>query len=163
MAYEWPGGFTLQFWSPKEFKYPELMDPTWLQDLDRLRMLCGFPLKINSDARTQEDLERIYAREIAKGQDYPRSSSHLYQEAEGDNPEIKVRAGDVEPVIPKLGDGSEFNLEERELKLLLEILKFWEEGRWPALGLGVETGHTHIDDTPRLGLRRPACWVAVSK
>ena len=165
MAYEWSGGFTLQFWSPSEFKYPDLMDPNWMQDLDLLRSRCGFPLRINSDARTTEDLERIYAKEIAKGQSYPTDSAHLYFEEreEEEESEVKVRAGDIEPVIPKSGDGSELNLEERELKLLLEILKMWEEGRWPKLGLGVETGHTHIDDTPRLGERRPAHWVAVSK
>jgi len=157
MPHKWPGGFTLQFWSPKEFKRSELMDSDFLKDLDYLRMKCGFPLRMNNDARTQEDLERIYAKEISKGQSYPKDSSHLYMD------EIQVRAGDIEPALPKPRDGCELTLEERELKLLLEILKMWEEGRWPKLGLGIETGHTHVDDTPRLGDRRPAHWVAVSK
>ncbi|KKM84149.1 hypothetical protein LCGC14_1302100 [marine sediment metagenome] len=165
MPHKWPGGFTLQFWSPKEFKRSELMDSDFLKDLDYLRMKCGFPLRMNNDARTQEDLERIYAKEISKGQHYPTDSSHLYIEGnvEFEEEEVKVRAGDIEPSIPRPGDGSDFTLEKRELKLLLEILKMWEEGRWPKLGLGIETGHTHVDDTPRLGDRRPAHWVAVSK
>lgn len=157
MSYDWPGGFTLQFFGPGEFKYPDLMDPTFMQDVDRLRMKCGFPLRVNNDARTTEDLERIYAKEIAKGQSYPTDSAHLYIDP------VKVRSLDLEPAIPKPGDGSDLSLEERELKLSLEILKMWEEGKWPKLGLGIETGHWHVDDTPRLEERRPAFWVAVSK
>ncbi len=159
MARKWPGGYTLAYWHPSEFKYPELMDPEWMHQIDMLRERCGFPLRNNSDGRTLKDLERIYAKEIAKGQDYPKESSHLFI---GD---VRVRANDIEPSIPKSGDGCKLNLEERELKLLLEILKMWEEGIWKNLGLGLETGHTHIDDTQRLRDkgRRPAHWVAVSK
>ena len=157
MAHDWPQGFSLQFFSPSEFDRPELMDPTFLQDLDRLRMRCGFPLKVTDDARNQEDLNRIYAREIAKGQDYPRDSAHLHT---GDT---LVRAVDVKPAIPRSNDGSDLSLEERELELSYEILRLWKDGKWPKLGLGIETGHWHIDDTPRLAGKRPAFWVSVSR
>ena len=157
MAHDWPGGFTLQFFSPSEFDRPELMDPTFLQDLDRLRMRCGFPLKITDDARNQDDLNRIYAREIAKGQGYPTTSSHLYLGG------LLVRAVDIKPAIPNSYDGSGLTLEERELELTHQVLKLWDEAVWPHLGLGIETGHWHVDDTPRLGSKRPAFWVAVSR
>ena len=156
MAYDWPHGFSLEFFSPSEFDHPELMDQLFLKDLDRLRMRCGFPLKINDDARTQEDLERIYAKEIAKGQRYPKTSSHLHITS-------PVRAVDIEPSIPHPGDGSELTLEERELELSYQILLMWKQGKWAHLGLGMETGHWHIDDTPRLAEKRPAFWVAVSR
>ena len=119
MPYDWPHGFSLEFFSPSEFDHPELMDQLFLKDLDRLRMRCGFPLKINDDARTQEDLERIYAKEIAKGQSYPKTSSHLHLTS-------PVRAVDIEPSIPHPGDGSELTLEERELELSYQILLMWK-------------------------------------
>ena len=156
MPYDWPHGFSLEFFSPSEFDHPELMDQLFLKDLDRLRMRCGFPLKINDDARTQEDLERIYAKEIAKGQSDPKTSSHLHLTS-------PVRAVDIEPSIPHPGDGSELTLEERELELSYQILLMWKQGKWAHLGLGMETGHWHIDDTPRLAEKRPAFWVAVSR
>jgi len=157
MAHDWPGGFSLQFFGPSEFDHPDLMDPTFLQDLDRLRMRCGFPLTITDDARDQEDLDRIYAREIAKGLSYPTTSAHLHI----DN--TLVRSVDLKPATPRAGDGSDLNLEERELVLTFQVLKLWEDAVWPHLGLGIETAHWHIDDTPRLGERRPAFWVAVSR
>ena len=155
--YEWPGGFRLQYFGPTEFDRPELMDKDFLRELDRLRERCGFPLKINDDARNTEDLERIYAKEIAKGESYPKTSSHLHMD------DTLVRAVDIEPALPKSGDGSDLPLEQRELELTYQILHMWKEGRWPRLGLGIETGHWHIDDTPRLGSKRPAFWVAVSR
>ena len=157
MAYDWPGGFSLEFFGPDEFDRPELMDPTFLQELDRLRMRCGFPLKVTDDARNDEDLERIYAREIAKGQDYPRNSSHLSVDG------ALVRAVDIKPASPRATDGSALSLDERELELSYQILRLWKEGNWAKLGFGIETAHWHIDDTPRLGNRRPAFWVAVSR
>jgi len=157
MAHDWPGGFSLQFFGPSEFDHPDLMDPTFLQDLDRLRMRCGFPLTITDDARDQEDLDRIYAREIAKGLSYPTTSAHLHI----DN--TLVRSVDLKPATPRAGDGSGLDLEERELVLTFQVLKLWDDGQWQHLGLGIETGHWHIDDTPRLGAKRPAFWVAVSR
>jgi len=157
MAHEWPQGFESQFFSPREFKHPELMDPSWIADLDTLRMRCGFPLKMNSDARSPEEHEELYSKEIAKGESYPTESAHLWTE------EFAVRAGDVEPSIPRDGDGCDLNLDEREIKLTGEIVRMHAEGRWPKLGLGIETGHWHIDDTPRLGERRPKFWVAISR
>ena len=157
MAHSWPGGFSLQFFSPSEFDHPDLMDPPFLQDLDRLRMRCGFALKITDDARDQSDLDRIYAREIAKGIAYPTTSAHLHI----DN--TLVRSVDLKPATPRAGDGCDLNLEERELELTHQILKLWDDNVWNHLGLGIETAHWHIDDTPRLGERRPAFWVAVSR
>ena len=155
--YEWPGGFELKFFSPGEFDRPELMDSDFLHELDSLRERCGFPLKINDDARNNEDLERIYRREIAKGQSYPKTSSHLYMDG------VPVRAVDIEPSVPRANDGSDLTLEQREMELSYQILRLWKKGVWPSLGFGMETGHWHIDDTPRLGAKRPAFWVAVSR
>ena len=68
MPYTWSDPeVVLQFFAEREFTHPELMDPDFLGDLDKLRMRCGFPLTITNDARSQQDLERIYAEEIAKG------------------------------------------------------------------------------------------------
>ena len=157
MAYDW-GDFRLLFFGPDEFDRPELMDPKFLRDLDQLRARCGFPLTITDDARNQEDLNRIYAREIAKGQSYPRDSAHLHL-AGGP----LVRSVDLKPSPPRASDGSDLSLEERELELSFQVLTLWKDGRWPKLGFGIETGHWHIDDTPRLVGKRPAFWVAVSR
>lgn len=157
MAHDWPQGFSLQFFSPSEFNHPELMDPTFLQDLDRLRMRCGFALEITDDARTQVDLDRIYAREIAKGISYPTTSAHLHIDG------TLVRSVDLKPVTPRPGDGSDLSLEQRELELTYQILRLWDDNVWTHMGLGIETSHWHVDDTQRLGGKRPAFWVAVSR
>lgn len=150
MPYTWSDPeVVLQFFAEREFTHPELMDPDFLGDLDKLRMRCGFPLTITNDARSQQDLERIYAEEIAKGQPYPTDSAHLYIAT-------PVRAVDLKPAIAD-------DLEERQLELTYQILRMRDDGTWPNLGLGIETAHWHIDDTPRLGAKRPAFWVAVSK
>ena len=151
MPYKWKDpDITLQFFSPREFTHASLMDPDFLKDLDTLRMRCGFPLTITNDARSQKDLERIYAVEIAKGQSYPKDSAHLYI------PPTLVRAVDLKPVVAD-------DLEERQLELTFQILVMRDDGTWRHLGLGIETAHWHIDDTPRLAEKRPAFWVAVSK
>lgn len=159
MAYDWSEhGIELEFFAPGEFDHPELMDPTFLKDLDDLRRRCGFPIRINDDARTLEEHELLYAKEIAKGLSYPKDSAHLYRDGTP-----LVRAVDAEPAPPRRDDGSPLTLDERELKFTREILRFWESGRWRFLGLGIETGHWHFDDTPRLWRRRPAFWVAASR
>ena len=163
MAHKWlkeqdsHDGYELEFFAMHEFDHPQMMDPDFMQGLDTLRKRCGFPLRINDDARTEADMQRIYRKEIAKGQAYPTTSAHLQV---GDN---LVRAVDIEPAVPKPGDGSGLTLEERELELVYQALRLYKEGVWPNLGLGLETGHVHIDDTPRLANKRPAFWVAVSK
>lgn len=145
MSYEWPShGITLEYFSESEFDHPELMDVTFLRDLDTLRMRCGFALKIHDDARTSAEHDALYASSSSK----PTDSAHLYMF------DYPVRAVDIAPAEPT---------EERQLRLTYEILRFWHEGRWPHLGLGCETAHWHIDDTPRLAARRPAYWVDVSK
>lgn len=156
MSHLWPQGFESEFFSPKEFDHPELMDPGYIRDLDKLRMRCGFPIHINDDARSKAEHERLYRKEIAKGESYPKDSSHL-QCPEG------VRASDLEPSEPTATDGCGLNLNERELELTYQILRMWKEGHWVYLGLGIETAHWHVDDTPRLKDRRPSFWVAVSK
>lgn len=157
MSYVWEKqGVTLEHFSPAEFDHPELMDPGFLRDLDTLRMRCGFGIEIRDDARTQDELEALYARELAKGLPVP-DSAHLAK------PGILVRAVDCKPSLPRPGDGCSLSLEERELKLTHEILRMHAEGRWKHLGLGIESAHWHVDDTPRLGPKRPAFWVAVSR
>lgn len=157
MAHEWPQGFTSEFFSPKEFDHPELMDPGWIMDLDTLRMRCGFPIDMRDDARSPEEHAELYSVEIAKGEPYPTESAHLWK------PDFPVRAGDLKPSVPRAGDGCELNLDEREIKLTGEIVRMHAEGKWPSLGLGIETGHWHVDDTPRLGPLRPKFWVAISR
>lgn len=157
MSHVWESqGITLEHFSPLEFDHPEEMDASFLRDLDQLRMRCAFPLTITDDARTEEELRTLYAREIAKGRPYPTDSAHLVVEG------AKVRCVDLKPT-PPTPDDSPLSLEERELKLTYEILRMWREGRWRALGLGLESAHWHVDDTPRLGAKRPAFWVAVSR
>tara|TARA_R110000744_G_scaffold249495_1_gene365745 strand:+ start:425 stop:904 length:480 start_codon:yes stop_codon:yes gene_type:complete len=150
-------GFTLKHFGPGEFKYSTLMDENFLKDLDDLREGCGFPLTITDSARTQQDLERIYAREIARGESYPTDSAHLFKPGE------PVRAVDIKPAIPKARDGSGLTLEKREMELTYQILLMYKQGIWKYCGLGLETAHWHIDDCKRLGSKRPAFWIAVSK
>ncbi len=160
MSYFWKKqGITIQHFGPDEFDHPDLMDGGFLSEMDTVRMRCGFPIKINDDARTREDLERIYAKEIARGQHYPTDSAHVYDEED----DVLVRSVDWEPALPADGDGSDLTLEERELDMDYQILRMWKEGVWKHIGVGYETGHNHTDDTPRLGARRPARWVAVSR
>ena len=64
MSYDWPQDFASEFFSPKEFDHPTLMDPSFIRDLDTLRMRCGFPVRVNDDARSQEEHEYLYRREI---------------------------------------------------------------------------------------------------
>lgn len=156
MPNDW-GGFSLEFFSMEEFDHPTLMDQTFLRDWDTVRMRCGFPLKVNDDARLEEEHRLLYTKERQKGLPWPQDSAHLYI----DN--IPVRALDVEPSIPSIGDGCLLTLDQRELKLLYEILRMYEEGRWPYLGLICETGHFHVDDTPRLSHKRPYFGIGISR
>lgn len=166
MSYRWePQGIDLEHFSPKEFDRPELMDGGFLKELDTVRMRCGFPLRVTDDARNQEDLERIYAAEIAMGKDYPKESAHLYKRGpiQANRDAVPVRAVDIKPAPPKADDGCALTYPERCLELDYQILRMWKEGKWKHLGLGYETAHNHVDDTPRLGLRRPARWVQPSR
>lgn len=142
----------LKHFAPWEFDHPELMDGAFLRDLDELRERCGFPLRVNDDARTQSEHEALYAAEIESGQPYPSDSPHL---AQGD---VKVRAVDLKPLAT-----DDVSLESAQLTLTYEILRMWREGRWDMIGLGLESAHWHVDDTPRLMDKRPAFWVAVSR
>jgi hypothetical protein len=158
MSYRWPvQRISLEHFSPAEFDHHELMDPDFLKDLDTLRMRCGFPIDITDDARTTAEHERLYEREIAKGQHYPKESPHLSLD------KILVRCADMKPTAPSPKDGCVLSLEERELRFTYEVLRLHLEGRWKYLGLGIETKHWHVDDTPRLGSKRPAFWVAASR
>ena len=158
MSYLWKWqDVTLEHFSPKEFDRPELMDVGYLQDLDTLRMRCGFPIRINDDARNEEDLARIYRKEIAKGEPYPKDSAHLWKKNH------QVCASDIEPEVPKPDDGSDLTLDERELELLYQILRLWKEGRWKLLGLIVETGHFHVDNARRLEAKRPYFGTGISR
>ena len=168
MAHQWQGPdgeFTLQFFSMREFDHPDLVDPNFLQDLDRIRMRCGFGLSVKDDARTMEELESLYASEIAKelSQGLPRGtlwasdSAHLYVAP------TLVRCVDIKPSVPRVGDGSDLTLDERELELVWQIIQMKKDGKWPNLGLICETAHFHVDDTERLGARRPYFGVGVSR
>jgi hypothetical protein len=158
VSYRWEvQKINLEHFSPDEFDHPERMDPEFLKDIDVLRMRCGFPLEITDDARTKEEMEILYAPEIALGKGYPRDSAHLYAQ------EQLVRCVDIKPAKPKANDGCPLSYVDRLLELDYQILRMWKEGRWKHLGLGYETAHTHIDDTPRLGSKRPARWVQPSR
>lgn len=158
MSYYWPDqDITLEHFGPHEFDHPKLMDTGYLQELDTLRMRCGFPLDIDDDARTEDEHRRLYAHKIAAGKPWPQDSAHLYKEGQ------PVRATDLKPTPPHPDDGCKLTIEERQIRLTYEITRMHVEGRWKSLGLGCETSHWHVDDTPRLGNKRPAYWVAESK
>ena len=147
----------LEFFGPHEFDHPDLMDGSFLQDCELVRMRCGFPIEVTDDARSKEEHELLYAREISKGEHYPTESAHLVVE------EILVRCIDWKPAIPRANDGCDLTLDQREIRLTYEITRMEIEGRWKHLGLIIETGHWHTDDTPRLGARRPMFSVGVSR
>lgn len=141
-------GLDLEYFSPLEFRRPELMDPKWLTELDHLRHDFGKPIHINSDARTLGEQRRLYRKEIANGMSWPRDSAHLAIDG------ILVRCADIEPLIEDEGD---------EIRLVHLITKRFVDGTWPHLCLLIETSHFHVDDTPRLSKRRPYLAPGVSR
>lgn len=145
---EWPQGFESRFFHPNEFDHPELMDPAFIEQLDILRGRCGFGIKITDDARTQEELEYLYRRDIESGKSWPKDSAHLYIKGS------PVRAVDLRPSKPS---------ESSDLILVHEITKMYLDKTWMYLGLIVESKHFHIDDCPKLKDRRPLLTIGESR
>lgn len=153
--YEWPQGFTASFFSPREFDHPELIDPNFVLALDRIRLRCGFPIKVNDDARTWEEHTALYADEIAAGDPFPTESAHLHDTPTSDP--TPVRAVDIRPA-------GRHDTPINRMRLLFEILRLhFIDGLFPNLGLIVETGHIHVDDCERLADSRPYLGVGVSR
>ena len=167
MSYRWPHqDVNLRNFSPAEFDRPELMDGTFLIDLDDLRSLCGFGLRITDDARNRVDMARIYGGDDSRWPD----SAHLYH-AERPPPrqpglplaraEYLVRAVDLKPA----GASTFEEREEKELILIHHAIQFYIDGRWPSIGVELATRHIHLDDYVWLGrrARRPTIFPGVSK
>jgi len=154
VPFEWPDGSELEYFSPLEFDHPELMDMSFMRDLDRLRMRCGFAITITDDARLPHDMARLY------GSNWP-DSAHLYQPASDDHPEYLVRAVDLKPASAQ----TKAEREAKEMEIAYQALTFWKEDRWPAFQLEVATRHLHLDDYVWPGRRatRPNIFPGVSK
>ena len=137
-------GLTLRHFQPAEFDHPERMDPAFLLILDEWRQRSGIPIRIIDDARTLEEHNRLYARDIAAGRKPP-NSAHL-----------RGRAVDCRPAQPG---------EAAEMLLVFTALEMWREGRWPYLGLELATRHLHVDSDPELAAQglRPMLWPGVSR
>ncbi len=161
MSYRWPNqDVNLRNFSPAEFDRPELMDGLFLTDLDDLRSLCGFALRITDDARNNVDMARIYGDEHAKWPD----SAHLWHpERTGPDglPEYLVRAVDLKPA----GAQTFEEREEKELTLVHHAIGFHLDGRWKNIGLELATRHIHLDDFVWDGrrARRPTIFPGVSR
>ncbi len=141
-------GLELEYFGPGEFRHPGMMDPKFLIQLDRLRAEFTYPIHINSDARSLAKQEKLYRKEIAAGQPWPKESAHLFIK------NTLVRCVDIEPVVES---------ESQEIRLVHLITKRHLDGTWPYLCLLIETGHFHLDDTPRLKHKRPYIAPGVSR
>ena len=158
MSYRWPSqDVNLRNFSPAEFDRPELMDGTFLIDLDDLRSLCGFGLRITDDARNDVDMARLYGPDPSRHPD----SAHVYHAEQPALAEYLVRCVDFKPA----GAASFEEREEKELIIVHRVIQFHLDGRWPFLGLEIATRHLHADDYDWEGrsARRPTIFAGVSK
>ena len=178
MSYTWPDGTEIEFFSPAEFDYPHLMDMGFVGDLSVLRMRCGFGIKPTNTVRLLHDMERIYKGPIETWPD----SAHLYRKAgfyklsesgrlmvacDADDPEArefpeyKVRCADVKPASA----ATKQELEEKEMMIAFQMLRFWDEGRWPMHQYELATKHQHGDDYtwPGRVATRPNIFPGVSR
>jgi hypothetical protein len=147
-GHPWPAqAIRLHHFNVAEFKHPELMGRDFLLQLDYYRQLLGFALTVNSDARTQQEQERLYAAEIAAGTRWPKFSGHTIVGAEG------VGCVDLKPSGPT---------PERWMMMYSLALEFWRTDVWPFLGLGLESAHLHIDNHPDIP-HRPNRWIHISR
>lgn len=139
----WPGDIPdLRHFAPREFDYPEKMQPSFLLLLDGLRERCGFPIQVHSDFRTDEDMVAIYGPDRSK---WP-NSAHP-----------RGCAVDVSPA----GNLTFAELHRRKMVMMYHALEMWQEGLWENLGLELATRHLHLDNDRET--TRPYAWPGVSK
>lgn len=143
MSFQWPGGFTLRWFSPDEFDHPTEVDVRLLQVLDEIRHLSGVPIKVTSDFRTDADMERIYGPDRSS---WPNS------------PHQRGTAVDFRPVKRSF---------ENFMRVLRAVLNVWNDGAIPKMGMelgrtGSQLSHFHLDmNDPEL--RRPHFWIGKSR
>ena len=158
MSYRWPAqDVNLRHFSPVEFDLPHFMDGLFLIDLDDLRSLCGFGVRITDDARSRVDMARLYGPKTAKWPD----SAHLYKPEQPERSEYLVRCVDLKPAAAITFE----EREDKELTLVYRATQFYHEGRWPCLGLEIATAHLHFDDYnwSHRTARRPTIFPGVSR
>lgn len=149
----------LRFFKEREFKRPELLDPEWLRELDELRGRFGHKIIVVSDVRTVNEQAALYDKEVQteidrglrRGTLWPMDGPHVFIN------DTLVRCADVKVVGVKISPA------ETKIRFNNAVTSMFLDGTWAHLGFGVETQHFHIDDTPRLKVRRPAFWVDVSR
>jgi len=156
--WEWQD-IELEFWTPREFKYPEMMAVVQLRFMDELRRRCGFPLHNNGDGRLDRDMLRIYPElTLATMPD----SAHWVR---GPSPENRVRdcqANDIEPEGRGILPDAEFN---RRMGILAQkALELKNEDSFPDVGVELADRHVHVDTfVDRVRARRPWYWVGKSR
>jgi len=158
MSYRWPTqDVNLRHFSPAEFDLPHLMCGLFLLDLDELRALCGFGIRITDDARSRVDMARIYGPDAAGWPD----SAHLYKAEQPGRSEYLVRCVDLKPAAAVTFE----EREHRELILVNRATGFYESGRWPCFGFELATRHIHFDDYTwrHRTARRPTIFPGVSR
>lgn len=134
----------LVYFSAGEFDYPERMSVPFLMKLDRLRARAECALEVNSDARTDEDMRRIYGE---MHEDWPDSAHWL----KGDRDCVAV---DVTP-----RPDNTFN----RFRVVEEAIALYREGKWEHLGIGHYDHHLHLDDHIYLPDVRPRLWWGESR
>ena len=147
MPHHWPAqDITLDHFAPGEFDHPGRMDRQWLRILDEWRRRCGFPFKVNDDARTGEEHRTLYAAEIQRGETPP-DSAHL-----------RGRSCDVRPF-------GRHDTPMNRWKMVAVAREMHDEGVWPHPGLIVETYHIHADCDRHLANagKRPYFGIGVSR
>jgi len=158
--YEWPWQkLELEFWTVREFKYPEMMARTQLLFLEELRRRCGSPLHNNGDGRLRHDMRRIYPE--LEEPAWPDSAHYVIGDTISDR-ERDCQANDLEPEGRGTLPDAEFN---RRMGVLAEkALALKNEGTFPAVGVEIATRHIHVDTFEiRRWARRPRFWVGKSR
>lgn len=137
----------LEYFAPREFDHPELMDADMLLVLDEWRRRCGFPFRVTDDARTIPEHRQLYRREIEAGEPWPEDSAHP-----------RGRAVDVTPA-------GGYDTPMNRLRMLRVADEMYEDGTWPELGIIAETAHIHADRDPDLlrAGKRPYFGLGVSR
>lgn len=124
-----------------EFDRPEKIHGPLLRRLDRVRHLCGFPIRVTSDARTEEDLIRIYGS-LEEATDSP-------HQVRSDG---WAHAVDVQPA----GELAFGEFHRRKAMIYHHAFQIYLQGDWERQGLELGTSHVHLDNDPKL--KRPYWW-----
>lgn len=145
-----PNRLTLDHFSPAEFDHPDKVDPELLELLDEVRHRCGFPIRVNDDARTLQDVVDIYGPQES-WPDWLRESGSPHQIHD----DGYGHAVDVEPA----GDHDWSTFHTRKMEIACHA--FGLRSIWPNQGIEVGTSHVHLDTSPKL--KRPYYWGGESR